>query len=194
MRTEVTLNGICAALQRNCGDQYEACREVGVSLIFLDQWCRDDKTVAERVQEAARVGNMGLVSAAIKRAVHGVDEDVYYKGISVGTKTNYSDSLLTTLLKAKVPEFAKDAEGGGTTVNVQIANVMPRADTYEQWLAMKNQTLASGKQQVLPSPSLDPAQQVIEGTCVSAEEREQSLSALSRIMCEPPREALPNIL
>lgn len=142
MRTEVTLNGICAALQRNCGDTYEACREVGVSLIFLDQWCRDDAKVAERVTEAARVGNMGLVSAAIKRAVTGVQEDVWYKGVEVGTKTVYSDSLLTTLLKAKVPDFHKDAEGGGVTVNVQVANVMPRAATYEEWLAMKQQTLA----------------------------------------------------
>lgn len=172
MRTEATLENICAALQRNCGDQYEACREVGVSLIFLDQWCADDKTVAERITEAARVGNMGLVSAAIKRAVHGVEEDVYYKGLPVGTKINYSDSLLTTLLKAKVPDFHKDAEGGGTTVNVQIANVMPRADNYEQWLEMKTRTLTG--------PDSVPALAVID---VEAEP-----------VVEEPVPALPNLL
>jgi hypothetical protein len=190
MRTEITLNGICAALQRNCGDQYEACREVGVSPIFLEQWCKDDKKVAERVQEAARVGTMGLVSAAIKRAVHGVEEDVYFKGSVVGQKTNYSDSLLTTLLKAKVPEFHKDADGGGTTVNVQIANVMPRADSYEQWLEMKTRTVGGPAQSALAAP--------IEGTVIDVgvqDERDQGLEALSRIMCEPAREnALPNLL
>lgn len=175
MRTEATLNGICEALQRNCGDQYEACRSVGVSLIFLDQWCRDDEKVAERVQEAARVGNMGLVSAAIKRAVVGVKDDVYYKGAVVGQKTNYSDSLLTTLLKAKVPEFQKDAEGGGANFTVNVANIMPRADTYEAWLQMKTATLAG------------PGQQVIEAEYSEVPDREKSLDALGRLMCEPPK-------
>src|SRR5215217_8277159 len=173
MRTEVTLAGICTALQQNCGDRYEACRTVGVSLIFLDQWERDDKTVAERVQEAERVGTMGLVSAAIKRGVHGVEEDVYYKGEVVGQKTNYSDSLLTTLLKAKRPEFAKDADGSGTTVNVNVANIMPRADSYEQWLEMKTVTLAP------------PKQEIIEAEYSEVTDREKSLEALASIMGPP---------
>lgn len=169
MRTEATLTNICEALQRNCGDTFEACREVGVSLIFLDQWCRDDKIVAERVQEAARVGNMGLVSAAIKRGVHGVEEDVYYKGCVVGTKTNYSDSLLTTLLKAKIPDFHKDSDANPVQVNVQIANIMPRAETYEQWLEMKQQTVA---------PRLEgPASE-----------------AVIDLVLTPEREPLPNLL
>lgn len=180
MRTEATLDQICAALQRNCGDQFEACREVGVSLIFLDQWCRDDKIVAERVQEAARVGNMGLVSAAIKRAVVGVEEDVYYKGLVVGSKTNYSDTLLTTLLKAKVPDFHKDAEGGAVQVNVQIANVMPRAETYEQWLEMKQQTIAPPAKDVPASEALI--------------EHDASIAAIGHLMCEPAGDTLPNLL
>lgn len=149
MRTEVTLAGICAALQRNCGDPYEACREVGVSLIFLEQWCKDDPKVAERVQEAERVGTAGLYSAAVQRAVKGVEKGVYFKGARVDTETVYSDSLLSLLLKAKRPEFAKDAEGAGTTVNVNVANIMPRADSYEQWLQMKTATLAPPAQQVI---------------------------------------------
>lgn len=165
MRTEVTLNGICDALQRNCGDAYEACREVGVSLIFLEQWCKDDAKVAERVVEAERVGTAGLYSAAVQRAVKGVDEDVYYKGQVVGQKTNYSDSLLTLLLKAKRPEFAKDGEGGGTSVTVNVANIMPRADSYEQWLQMKQVTLA-------PPTG-----------------REKGLEALGRVMTQPAIEA-----
>lgn len=173
MRTEVTLTGICAALQRNCGDRYEACREVGVSLIFLDTWERDDAEVAKRIQEAERVGTMGLVSAAIKRGVHGVEEDVYYKGEVVGQKTNYSDSLLTTLLKAKRPEFAKDGEGAGTNVVVNVANIMPRADSYEQWLTMKQQTLAPAKDAV------------IEATAVDVSDRDKSLTAIGRLMTQP---------
>lgn len=140
MRNEATLNLLSTELQRNCGDMLAACKAVGVSLIFVNQWRKDDKVADETLREAANVGTQGLVSAAIKRAVVGVEEDVYYKGEIVGQKTVYSDSLLTTLLKAKVPEFDK-SEGGGVNVNVNVANLMPRASSYEQWLEMKARTL-----------------------------------------------------
>ena len=124
---------------------------MGISLIFVNQWRKDDKEVDEILSEAARVGTQGLVSAAIQRAVHGVEEDVYYKGNVCGTKTVYSDGLLQTLLKAKVPEFSKESEGPGANVIVQIANLMPRAANYEEWLAMKDQTI----NRALPTPNTD---------------------------------------
>lgn len=143
MRTEATLEALVRELQTNCGDMLEACGAVGVSLIFVNQWRKDDPKVAERLLEAARVGEQGLISAAIRRGVHGVTEDIYYRGEVVGQRKMYSDGLLQTLLKAKVPEFGKDAEGsGGTNVTVNIANVMPRAANYEEWIAMKERTLA----------------------------------------------------
>lgn len=142
MRTEMTLSLLAEELQKNCGDMLAACRSVGVSLIFVEQWRKDDRTINEKLSEAERVGTQGLFSAAIQRGVHGVDEDVYYKGIVVGQKKNYSDSLLMGLLKAKIPEFSKDSEGSSVQVNVNVANIMPRATNYQEWLTMKQQTLA----------------------------------------------------
>lgn len=148
MRNEMTLAALSSELQRNCGDTLAACKAVGVSLIFVNQWRKDDKKIDEALLEAERVGTQGLVSAAIQRAVHGVEEDVYYKGGVVGQKTNYSDGLLQTLLKAKVPEFAKDGEDGARPgMNVQV-NIMPRADNYEAWLVMKDKTM----NRALPAP------------------------------------------
>jgi hypothetical protein len=167
MRNEATLKALADELTRNCGDALAAAKAVGVSLIFMNQWRKDDPKVDAALTEAERVGTQGLVSAAIQRAVHGVDKAVYYKGEVVGHETQYSDSLLTTLLKAKVPEFAKDADGG-VQVNVNVANIMPRATSYEQWLAMKDKTL----NKALPSP-----------------DREEALEALGRVMCEPPIDA-----
>lgn len=149
MRTQITLDALTTELQRNCGDILAACKMVGVSLIFVNQWRKDDKKVDEVLVEAERVGTQGLVSAAIQRAVHGTQEDVYYKGEVVGEKTNYSDGLLQTLLKAKVPEFAKENEGGSVQVQVNVANIMPRAKDYTEWLAMKDQTA----NRALPAPS-----------------------------------------
>ena len=151
MRNELMLTAIEAELQRNCGDMLAAAQACGVSLIFIRQWAKDDEKVAARIKEACEVGTQGLVSAAIKRAVRGVEEDVYFKGEVVGQKTVYSDGLLQTLLKAKVPEFSKDGENGGTHVTVNVANVVPRAENYEQWLAMKQATLSKPVEQ-LPAP------------------------------------------
>jgi len=151
MRTEITLSMLNDQLQRNCGDMLAACKAVGVSLIFVNQWRKDDPKVNEKLQEAERVGAQGLVSAAIQRAVHGVEKGVYFKGERVDTELVYSDGLLQTLLKAKIPEFAKDADGNGTNITVNVANIMPRADNYEQWLAMKQATLAPPAEQ-LPAP------------------------------------------
>jgi hypothetical protein len=161
----MTLSAIATELQRNCGDILAACKAVGVSLVFVNQWRKDDKTVNDTLTEAERVGTQGLVSAAIQRAVHGVEKGIYYKGIRVDSETVYSDGLLQTLLKAKVPEFAKDGENGGVQVNVNVANLMPRATSYDEWLTMKTQTLA---------PPAD---------------REKSLEALGHIMCEPAIDA-----
>ena len=142
MRNEQTLETICRQLQANCGDILAATKAAGVSQIFLQQWRKDDNDVNDRVLEAERLGSQGLVSAAIKRAVYGVEKGIYYRGERVATETEYSDGLLQTLLKAKVSEFAKEDEANRPQVTVNIANLMPRAETYEQWLEMKRQTLA----------------------------------------------------
>jgi hypothetical protein len=69
---------------------------------------------------------------------------VYFKGERVDTEIQYSDGLLTTLLKGRLPEiYGPEGEGRpGNTFNgpTQI-NIMPRADTYDEWLKMKDATL-----------------------------------------------------
>lgn len=149
MRTEQTLNRIVELLQSNCGDIFDASRRAGVSMVFINQWCKDDPIVAEALKEAQHFGTQMLYTEALRRGVKGIEEDVYYKGEVVGQKRVYSDSLLATIMKAKIPEFGKDGEGSGTHVTVNVANIMPRADNYEAWLEMKTQTLAAT---ALPPP------------------------------------------
>lgn len=170
MRNEYTLNALVNELQSNCGDDLAACKAVGVSLLFVNQWRKDDPKVDQVLAEAAHVGTQGLVSAAIQRAVHGWDDDVYYRGVVVGQKKNYSDGLLAKLLEAKREEFRKGNEGG-VHVNVNVANVMPRASSYDEWLTMKDRTM----KRALPAPDA---------------ERDTSLEALGRVMCEPPAEVI----
>lgn len=156
-RTATTLSALVAELSANCGDMFEACRAVGVSTMFVTQWRKDDKEVDAELAEAERVGSMRLESEAIRRAVHGVTKGVYYKGERVDDEVVYSDGLLQTVMKARLPQYAAKGEGGGATFNgpTQI-NIMPRADNYEQWLAMKD---ATTNRKALPKP--EPAE-VIE--------------------------------
>jgi hypothetical protein len=112
-----------------------------VSLMFVDRWRRDDLEVNERLAEAERVGAQGLISEATRRAVRGIEEDIYYKGEVVGQKTLYSDGLLSKLLEANIPKFSKSQDAANVNVNVNVANIMPRATNYDEWLEMKRATI-----------------------------------------------------
>lgn len=138
----------------NHGDLFRAARNAGLSIDFLTKWMRDDPKAAEEITEAQRVGYMGLESVLIDRAVHGVEKGVYYKGEVVGYETQYSDSLLIKALEARVPAYKKgEAGAGGVQVNVQVNN-MPRAETYDEWLNMKQRTLEdrASEAKALPAP------------------------------------------
>jgi|SRR5579864_1512437 len=161
MRNEPTLLALCDALTHNCGDMLRASKQCGVSMLFIQQWRKDDPDVDERIKNACEIGTQTLVSAAITRGVYGIERGIYYKGEKVDTQLEYSDTLLQTLLKAKVPEFSRDSDGSSSPqVTVNIANLMPRATTYEEWLLMKQQTLAgptvpAGPVSRLQAPVLD---------------------------------------
>jgi hypothetical protein len=142
LRTTAKLEELVHALQHNCGDLYDACRQCAVSPIFVRTWMKDDKDVRAAIVEAERVGALALQSEAIRRAVHGVEKGVYFKGERVDTEQVYSDGLLQTLLKGRMAEtFGKDAEGLAISGNNVQVNIMPRANSYEDWLAMRDVTL-----------------------------------------------------
>lgn len=163
MRTDEKLAEICDELRQNCGDVHAAARVCGVSPDFLFKWMKDDKTAAEQIEEAKRVGYLMIESAFINRGVRGVDKAVYYKGEIVGYEKQYSDSLLVKLAETRLPDFKKDREGSGVQVNVQVNN-MPRAQTYDEWLNMKQRTLSDREKEnaALPAPSKVP--DILQGT------------------------------
>lgn len=155
MRTEMRLAALAAALEKNCGDLFEACREAGCSVAFVTQWRKDDPQANERLTEAQRIGYMRIESVAIQRAIHGHEEDVYYQGDVVGQKVVHHDGLLQKIMAAKLPEYSK-GEGGGVNVQVNVANIMPRAASYNEWLEMKSATLEKREElPALPSPDND---------------------------------------
>lgn len=165
MRTDEKLEEICDRLETNCGDIHEAARYCGVSPNFVYSWIKDDKVAAERFREAQRVGYGGLESEAIRRAVRGVEKDVYYKGEVVGHETVYSDGLLGKLMEARLPEYSKK-EGGNNFLGPTQINIMPRADTYEDWLAMRDQTLNRGNSEPIRAIEGPKIPEILQGDFV----------------------------
>lgn len=151
MRTDEKLTELVERLQYNCGDIHEAARWCGVSPHFVFTWIKEDKVAAEAIEEARRVGYAGLESEAIRRAVQGVEKGVYFKGEKVDTEIQYSDQLLGKLLEAKVTEFKKGDAGATFNGPTQI-NIMPRANSYSEWLTMRDETLARRDGEALPAP------------------------------------------
>ena len=74
-----------------------------------------------------------LVHEAYRRGVLGYDKPVFQGGEKVGVVREYSDTLLTKLLEARVPEFGRKmaltGEGGGpiaTATTVTVVTSVPR--------------------------------------------------------------------
>lgn len=181
MRTDEKATEIYDNLRTNYGDLFKACRLAGVSADFCSNWMRDDKVFREGVEEAQRVGRMGLVSVAVERATIGAPKGVYHKGVLVGTEYTPSDGLLTKLMEAYVPEFKK-GEGANNQFNgpTQI-NIMPRAETYDQWLKMRDTTLERRAQAALPAPTVP---LVLQGDYVDVSDAAKGAYAL---MAPPER-------
>lgn len=162
MRTEINLEAVCRALLVNCGDFHGACRSAELSPMFVRKWMDDDDKVAERIKNATEVGALGLESAAINRAVNGVEKGIYYQGEVVGYERQYSDGLLTQLLKARVSGYKEEST---QNLNVNLAaqiKIMPRANTYAEWLNFASAKPVTVDAEatpvpVLPAPQYDPA-------------------------------------
>ena len=149
MALPMTLDALEAleeALAENHGSIARAAAQIGCKPQHIHMWIARDPEVYNRVRAAQLIGYASLEDAAIERAVYGVEQPVFHKGAIAGYKTDYSDGLLSQLLKARVEGFSADEGHTGLTVNVAI---MPRASSYEEWVIQREQALAPAQ---LPAP------------------------------------------
>jgi hypothetical protein len=128
------------AVCENHGDLLSACADLQVSYRHVCLWLQADPEAAGEVKNAQMMGWASLENAAYRRGVHGVEKGVYFKGEKVDSETQYSDTLLSQMLKARVPGYGDTPATTGMTVNVAI---MPRAETYEEWVQQREIALSS---------------------------------------------------
>jgi hypothetical protein len=144
-RTPEALAALEDALIDAHGSISAAARIVGCKAAHIHMWMQADPSIYDKLRAAQMIGHARLEDVAISRATEGVEEAVYHKGEIVGWKTNYSDGLLQTLLKARVEGYGDTAHHTSLSVNVAI---MPRANSYEEWVVQREQALAPQ----LPAP------------------------------------------
>lgn len=106
------------------GNVTAACRSAGIgNRTRVYEWLNDDAAFRESYQEASTQATELLEEEARRRAVDGVVRPVFQQGRQVGEVVEYSDSLLTLLLKAHAPEKYRErvdvrASGGGEVEDV----------------------------------------------------------------------------
>lgn len=145
VRNEETLADLVDALERNAGDIANACSLIGASTGWLKKWMRDDAKVEAAINDAKDTGTTVIESAAIKRAVNGVEEPIYYKDELVGYRRRYSDALTIKLLEARRPEvYGKKLE---MTQNINVKQLDDKE--LDKRIAMLSERLGMA---ALPSP------------------------------------------
>lgn len=105
--TDARKNALLDALAR-LGNLKRACDETGISATTHYQWLRSDPAYASAYEDAATEAAEMLEAEAFRRAHDGVDKPVFYQGEQCGVIREYSDSLLSLLLKARRPDVFGD--------------------------------------------------------------------------------------
>jgi hypothetical protein len=136
---EITLSRLEEAVIHLRGDLHKAARSLGLDLRGINALITRDESVRTRIATAQQIGWASLEGEAYRRAVEGVEVPIYQQGELVGHRTEYSDSLLSLMLKARVPGYKPDTDHtSALTVNVAV---MPRASSYEEWQVHREQEL-----------------------------------------------------
>lgn len=97
------------------GSVARACESVGIRRRdIIKVWTESDPSFAAAFETCSEMAKQALKDEAIRRAVEGVDEPVFFKGVPCGVIRRYSDSLLIKLLQANIPEFREHVEVSGS--------------------------------------------------------------------------------
>lgn len=102
------------------GNVSRACRDHGINRADVYRWKEHDEEFMLGWNIAEIEATEHLEATAFDRAVNGVTQEtpIYFRGTAIDSviKTEYSDTLLIFLLKARAPEKYRD----NVTVTVQV--------------------------------------------------------------------------
>jgi hypothetical protein len=109
---------------RQTGLWNKAARAAGTTKSEIQRYCEskteDAETFLLNIQAASGDWADTIEAEMTRRAIEGVEKDVYYKGQVVGTEIVYSDTLLAKMADAHVPVYAKTKEQESGGISIQI--------------------------------------------------------------------------
>lgn len=139
-----------------------------LGIVYRNIWTwRDADPEFKTALEKAKANFLGILEdEATRRAVYGVNKPVYQGGKLVGYVTEYSDSLLQTLLKGAAPEkYGSKVEltgaGGKDLIPDKVIHVhsnVPLSESEEE--VQKTIDLPADMVQVISSTPLPEAEKV----------------------------------
>jgi hypothetical protein len=104
----------------------KSCELAGISYSEVYRRRTIDEEFKKRYEDAYEQGVQRLEDEAVRRAMTGVDEPVFYKGEEVAKITRYSDTLLMFLLKGNKPDKFKERVEN-TNLNLDLASRLEAA-------------------------------------------------------------------
>ena len=95
----------------DCGGIYKAAALAGCSARAWENWNRADVFgIQNRFQSAQARYLEKMEIEADRRALDGVNQDIFYQRDKIGTKTIYSDNLLMFRMKKLDPSYRENAQ------------------------------------------------------------------------------------
>lgn len=104
-----------------------AAKAAKISRETAYQWRAADPDFRKQWETALELGAGALEDVAIDRATKGTLRPVYQGGVKVGTVREYSDGLLSLLLKAHQPEKFRERSDVQLTGDLNIAEGLQQA-------------------------------------------------------------------
>ena len=139
----------------NVGIVRSACEVAGITRETYDVWRKNDPDFAQRLERARDEATDRMEREALRRGVEGTDKPVYQGGLEVGVIREYSDQLLTLMLKANRPTRFREnirQEVTGADGGAIVHSVLPAMEDHERQLLRKVLEEAIKAQEALTTP------------------------------------------
>ena len=137
---------------RASGNFALSCRRIKYTQQAVRKWLKNDPEFVRKYEEAKEESIAVLEAELRRRAVHGIDKPVWYKGEQVGVVKEFSDVLLMFLLKSLRPEVYRDR----VDINAQVSNQSLADIMLQGAQQLKEVEAKTVDEKQLPEP-IDPA-------------------------------------
>lgn len=114
------------------GNVSRACAAINISRQSFYELRKRDESFAAAWEEAVEYGLDELEQEARRRALHGTEKPVFYRGAECGVIREYSDTLMIFLLKGGRPEKYRERVEHAGHVGVTVVRVPPK-QSIEEW-------------------------------------------------------------